>query len=167
MLITAGALTLTQASLSSASDMSLAWDKMVERSGERSRTDLTLLTADLQGSGSDIDISIRNSGQTALADFSMWDAVIRYYETSDNLDLKVLWLPYTTEAQPANGQWTVTGIYMDADTLEAEVYEPGVFNPGEQMIIRLTIIPAIPAETDNLVKLAAGNGVGLAAPFSR
>jgi hypothetical protein len=56
---------------------------------------------------------------------------------------------------------------MDAGTEEAEVYERNVLNPGEEMTIRLTISPAIPANTDNLVTIAAPNGIRLTAPFSR
>ena len=56
---------------------------------------------------------------------------------------------------------------MDAGPPVAEVYEPNVFNPGEEMVIRINITPAIPANTNNLVTIGAANGVTLAAPFSR
>ena len=56
---------------------------------------------------------------------------------------------------------------MNATTEEAEVYEPNVFNPGEEMVLRLNVSPAIPGDTDNLVTIATANGVTLAAPFSR
>ena len=166
-LILGGALTPTRASLSSASKAAVSWGRMEERTEERSRTEFTLITTDIQGSGADIDISFRNAGQTPLADFSSWDVVIQYFETSSNQDPKVVWVPYTTAAQPASGQWTVTGIYIDASAPVAEVYEPNVFNPGEEMIVRLNITPATPANTDNLVTLGAPHGVTLAAPFSR
>ena len=165
MLILAGALILTDASLSSASDVSSSWDRMVDRDGDRARTELTLITADIGGGGTNIDISVRNTGQTALVDFKEWDAVIQYYETASNQDLRVLWLPYASP--PAHGQWEVVGIYMDAGVPVAEVYEPNVFNPGEEMVVRVNITPAIPANTDNLVTIGAANGVTLAAPFSR
>ena len=80
MLILAGALILTDASLSSASDISSSWERMVDRDGDRARTELTLITADIASSTTSIDISMRNTGQTALADFKEWDAVIQYYE---------------------------------------------------------------------------------------
>ncbi|MCH8206377.1 MAG: hypothetical protein IH956_05175 [Chloroflexi bacterium] len=166
MMIT-GAVTLTDASLSSASDISLAWPRMVERSGDRARTRVQLLSADIGGSGADVDISLRNSGQTALAGFSDWDTIIQYYESANNTDMRVQWLSYTTSASPSSGEWTVVGIYQDAGTQDPEVYEPNVFNPGEEMILRLNISPAIPATTDSMVKIGAHNGVTLVAPFSR
>lgn len=166
-LIIAGTLALTGSSLSSASDVSQAWDGMLDRIGERSRTELALITADIQGGGDDVDISLRNKGQTALAGFSSWDVILEYFENADNQDPKVLWLPYEASSPPSSGKWAVTGIYMNASTTEAEVYEPNVLNPGEEMIIRLRITPAIPGNTDNLVTLSETNGVTMAAPFSR
>ena len=50
MIIT-GAMTLMDASLSSASDLSLSWPEMVERSGDKARTELQLIQADIGGSG--------------------------------------------------------------------------------------------------------------------
>ena len=161
-----GVLVLTEATLSSASDISISWDGMVERAGDRTRTELTLIAAD-ESTGTIIDVSFRNSGQTALADFPEWDIVIQYYATANNADLRVVWMAHTAAADPPSGQWTVQGIYLDAATSDPEVYEPNSFNPGEEMRIRLKIDPAIPDNTDNLVTIGTPNGVTLAAPFSR
>ena len=166
-LIIIGAVTLTNASLSSAGNISLSFPKMVDRGGEKARTELTLITADTSSTSANIDISVRNTGQAALAEFPRWELLIQYYESSSNVELKVLRLTHTTSTQPASGQWTKKGIYMNATTEEAEVYEPDVFNPGEEMVVRLTISPVIPADTDNLVTMATATGVTLAAPFSR
>lgn len=165
-LIIVATLALQGASLSSASEISKAWGNMTDRTGERARTELTLLTADIAGTGANIDISFRSTGQTALADFSRWDVMIRYYQTSNNQDMRTLWLPYSTEAQPPDGEWTVSGLYLVVDSVP-EVYEPNVFNPGEEMVIRLNITPAIPTSTDNIVTIGVANGVTVSAPFSR
>ena len=166
-LIIIGAVTLTNSALSSAGDIALSFPEMVGREGEKARTKLELITADSSSTSTNIDISVRNAGQTALAEFSRWELLIQYYESSNNVDLKVLRLTHTTSTQPASGQWTKRGIYMDAATQEAEVYEPNVFNPGEEMVLRLNVSPAIPENTDNLVTVATANGVTLSAPFSR
>ena len=165
--IMGGSLLLTDASLMSASDASLSWDGRVRRTGEQKRTHLTLIQADLAGGGTDVDISFRNTGQSALAEFSGWDLIIRYYAASGNNDMKVLWLPHTTVADPPNGKWIDRGIYHDAVTLDSEVYEPNFFNPGEEIIIRVNITPEIPSGTDNLVTIGTANGARLSAPFSR
>ena len=165
-LITVAMVTLTSASLSSANQVSLAWDQMARRNGERERTHLTLVSVDPIPTSTDIDLTIRNSGQTALRRFSDWDVIIRYYATSTNQGMSLKWMAYTTTA-PSAGQWTVTGLYLDAGALKSEVYDPNVLNPGEEAVIRLNITPAIPTSTDNLISIGAANGVTLAAPFSR
>ena len=166
-LVIGGTLTLTLVSLSSAGESSLAWDRKVGRTGAAVRTELTLINADLVTTSTDVDISFRNAGQTSLAEFAKWDVLIQYYATSTNQGLAITSLSHTTSTTPANGEWTNRGIYLDADTLKAEVYEPNVLNPGEEAIFRLNITPKIPTSTDNVVTIAATNGVTVAAPFSR
>ena len=166
-LILGGALTVTGAALSSASDMAQSWSKMAKRTGDIARTGLSTTTPLITGGGTDIDIALRNTGQTPVKDFSDWDVILRYYATSTNQSLKVLWLTYTTSTTPTHGEWTDTGIYMSASDLQSELYEPNVLNPGEEMKIRLNIVPAIPASTDNLAIIGTPNGVTLSAPFSR
>lgn len=158
---------LASASFASADRTLAAWDVMVKRDGERARSELTLIAADTSATSTNVDISVRNSGQTALRDFPDWDVLIQYYATSSNQGLNISWLPYTTSTTPSSGQWTVRGLYLDAATAKSEVYEPNIYNSGEEMVIRLNITPAIPTDTDNLVTIGAPNGVTVAAPFSR
>ena len=166
-LIMGAVMILTWSSLSSADQVSLAWEAKVQRSMQRDRSDLTLISADLVATSTNIDVSIRNSGQTALRDFSHWDVIIQYYATSSNSGLNIDWLPYTTTSPPSAGKWTVNGLFLNAGTLKAEVYEPNVLNPGEEMILRINITPLIPTSTDNLITIGEPNGVTVAAPFSR
>ena len=166
MAIVTGAASLTGAALGSANSASDAWNQKAERTGHAGRTELTLINADINGSGEDIDISIRNTGQTALADFSWWDVLIQYYDTANNKNLNAAWLTNATTS-PVSGQWAVEGIYLDAANATAEVYEPNILNPGEEIIIRATISPAIPAQTNNQVTIATPNGIRLTAPFTR
>ena len=166
-LIMGAVMLLAWSSLFSADQVSLAWEGKVQRSIERDRSELSLISADLVATSTNIDVSIRNSGQTALRDFSHWDLVIQYYATSSNSGLNVDWLPYTTTTPPSTRNWTVSGLYLNAATLKAEVYEPNVFNPGEEMIVRINITPVIPTSTDNLITIGEPNGVTVSAPFSR
>ena len=166
-LMLGGALTITDAALSSASDMAQSWGIMAKRTGDVARTGMSTTTPAITGSGTDIDIALRNTGQTPLKDFSDWDVIIRYYASSTNQGLKVLWLTHTASTTPSHGQRNDTGIYLSASDLESEVYEPNVLNHGEEIKIRLNIVPAIPASTDNLVIVGTPNGVTLDAPFSR
>ncbi|MCH9009161.1 MAG: hypothetical protein IIC21_00875 [Chloroflexi bacterium] len=166
-MILLGSVTLLSASLNAAAELSLTWDEVTKRKGDKSRTEITLITADISGSGTDIDISIRNSGQSALVGFSDWDAVIRYYDTTNNTGLNIKWLEYATSSPPSANQWEVEGIYTDAGTKDEEIFEPNIFNPGEEMIVKVNITPAIPVNTDNVVTIGAENGMSLSAPFSR
>lgn len=165
-LIVMAAVTLSNASLSSASEISTSLESRISRTGETARTELSLVLADVVGSGTNIDITLRNSGQTAVKDFSLWDVVIEYYSASNNSGLNIKRLGYVSSG-PSDEEWAVVGIYLDAAASEAEVYEPNIFNPGEVMKIRLNIDPEIPVTTDNLVTVAAENGTRLSAPFSR
>ena len=165
-LLILAAVMLSNASLSSASEISTSLGSRIERAGEAAKTDMTIIQADIVGSGKDIDISFRNSGQTGLKDFSEWDVVIQYYSASNNQSLKITRLTFTTAA-PTDEQWKRVGIYLDTAATEAEVYGPNIFDPGEVMKIRLNIDPEIPTTTDNLVTVGVANGVRLAAPFSR
>ncbi|MDP6452620.1 MAG: hypothetical protein QF898_04865 [SAR202 cluster bacterium] len=166
MAIVTGAVSLTGAALGSASSASDAWNQKSERTGAAGRTELTLITADINSTGTDIDISIRNTGQTALTEFTWWDVLIQYYDTANNVNLNAAWLTSTTTS-PVSGEWAVQGIYLDAANATAEVYEPNVLNPGEEMIIRANISPTIPTQTNNQVTIATPNGIRLTAPFTR
>ena len=166
-LIMVAVLLLSWASLSSADQVLIEWDRMVGRGVERERTEVSLVSADLFPTSTNVEISIRNVGQTVLADFPRWDVVVQYYASSTNQNLKVSWFPYTTTTSPSSGKWTVRGVYMNAGTLQPEVYGPKLLDPGEEMILRLNITPAIPTDTDNLVTIGTPNGITVAAQFSR
>lgn len=158
---------LTAASLSSADEVLIAWDSLAQRSGDWTRSDLTLVSADIVPTSTNVDVSIQNTGQTSMRDFSEWDVIIQYYATSSNQGLSISWLPHTTSSTPTNGQWTVSGLYMDTAASTTEVYEPSILNPGEVMVLRTNVTPAIPTTTDNRITIGAPNGMTLVAPFSR
>ena len=157
---------LTDVSLSSVSDLTQSWDEMTDRSGERSRTELTLISVDPNPTSTLVDVSLRNTGQTPLVDFAKWDLIVRYYKTTANQDMEAKWLPYTSPP-PGAGEWSVNGIFKTASTWVAEIYDPNVFNPSEEMVIRINITPVIPPGTDNVVLIGTENGITVSAPFSR
>ncbi|MDD5093382.1 MAG: hypothetical protein PHV74_03245 [Dehalococcoidia bacterium] len=70
------------------------------------------------------------------------------------------------ESSPGNYEWTSRGIYLNAGASEPEMLEPGILNPGEEMIIQLQVIPAIGANTTNQVIISAPNGVSTSAIFA-
>lgn len=137
---------------------------------ERERTNIEITGAETQNSGSIVRVKVRNSGHVKLADFERWDVVVQYYtdglqEEDPNL-YQVDWLPYTTGI-PADMQWTVSGIYLDADTLTPEVFEPGILNPDEEMVIQARLLPSVAVTSTNLITLNTLNGISASSHFTR
>ncbi len=160
-------LMLGSATIGSADTVLVAWEVMVDRNTERQRTELMLLTADLVATSTDVDVSLRNSGQTLLRDFEHWDVTMQYYATSSNQNLELLYVPYVATSTPSSGEWTVEDIYLSVASSTPEVYDPDVLNPGEELVVRIKIDPTIPTSTDNLITISTPNGVTISAPFSR
>ncbi len=132
--------------------------------GEITRTELSSLTVSVISAGATVDWSVGNIGQTQLRVFTDWDVVI-VYQDSAGAGLQVQYLTYTTNASPSAGEWTVTGVYRDAGTLTAEVFNPGIVDPGEEFIIRAQLSPSIATPTTNSVTLAVENGVTVSDQF--
>ncbi len=137
---------------------------------ERGQTHLEITEAETQSAGSILRVQVRNSGQVKLADFDRWDVVVQYYTdgfVDDDPDIyKVDWLPFTAGI-PADMQWTVSGIYIDADTLTPEVFEPGILNPDEEMVIQARVLPTVAMTTTNLITINTLNGISASSHFMR
>jgi hypothetical protein len=135
-------------------------------SGEVSRTALGSLDVSVTSgvAGNFADWSLRNEGQTELREFDKWDVVI-IYQDNPGSGLVVQRLSYSPTDPPGVGNWTVSGIYQDAGTLTDEVYDPGILNPGEEVIISAQLSPAVAETTTNRFTLAVANGVRVTTQF--
>lgn len=160
------ALTLSHAFVSSQDTLRVAWEVMEARMDEQARTSLSPVSARAINGGTEILFTLRNNGTIKLADFDEWDVIVQYYDGGSPADYTIAWLPYTA-SRPALNEWTVAEIYLDAETAEAEAYEPNVLNPGEEAIIQVKVSPAIGAATPVQTMLSTGNGVGVSAVFIR
>jgi hypothetical protein len=81
--------------------------------------------------GGPVELTVRNDGQTNLSEFTKWDVIVQY-QTGE-----FSYLTYSP-VYPANyGQWTVKGIYV-ADG-SPEIFDPGILDPGEQMVLSITL----------------------------
>jgi hypothetical protein len=141
----------------------------------RAQTSLAVIDATTQSNGALVSVQIRNTGQTKLADFERWDLVVQYYTEPDyyveprgpeQYVYKVGWLPYTAGVLE-NQTWTVSGIYLNAATLEPEVFEPGILNPDEEMVIRAKLWPTVAMTTTNYITIGSDNGIQVSAHFQR
>jgi len=160
-----GALTISQSYLSSQDAILASWREMEERTGERARTDLSPIGAETRSEGTIVEATLSNEGDTKLADFDQWDVIVQYYTTGG--DYNIRWLPYTEAAEPGDNQWTVVGIYLDAAAATPEVYEPGILNPGEEIVIRMGVSPPVGVGTTNLATIATPNGISASVIFTR
>ncbi|NDJ86933.1 MAG: hypothetical protein GYB66_13710 [Chloroflexi bacterium] len=68
---------------------------------------------------------------------------------------------------PAANEWTVNGFYIDAGDDVNEAYEPEVLNPGEEIVVKLKLSPAIGPGTTIQATLVTPNGVSASAMETR
>ena len=107
---------------------------------------------------------VKDDGQVALGKFSDWDVMLQYYDAGGAYAIK--WLPYTSSSAPGTDQWIVDGIFLDEQTSKAEVFEPGVLNPGEEMVVLAQVSPSFGVGTNNLATVSSPNGVAVSMTFS-
>jgi flagellar protein FlaF len=128
----------------------------LEAAGQRNeiimRTQMSAVSTDMTAANT-LEVTLKNNGQTKLADFDKWDVIIQYHDDSGSV--RSIWLPYTGGTLGDN-QWQVTAIQLNGD---AEVIEPGVLNPGEEIDIRVRLNPEVGDGTTNAVVIATPNGI--------
>ena len=158
-------LTHYHSTLSAQDTMQVSWQEMKERLGEQARTDLSPIGAQTSSAGAVVELTLRNDGETKLADFDQWDVIVQYYEAPTVYHID--WLLYVDGSEPVSNEWTVVGIYLDAAGAVPEAYEPGILNPGEEVILRLRVSPPVGPDTTNLATLSTSNGISASAIFTR
>jgi hypothetical protein len=129
-----------------------SWQEMEERMEERSRSDLAAVGVEVPpiSAGDTVKITLRNEGTTKLADFDQWDVILQYTGTDG---YHAEWYPYGT----GQNQWT---------KVISELFEPGIFNPGEEMVIQVSVFPLVTAATTNVATVAAPNGITVSTAFT-
>jgi hypothetical protein len=150
-MIVVGCMTLSQGILTSADTAALSAQQLSIREGEMMRTRLTGVSAGLPAANS-LQAVIENSGQTRLASFDKWDFIVQYYDAADNY--YVNWLPYHAGAL-GNNQWQETGLYFNG---KAEVFEPQILNPEEQLDLEAVLNPAAGYRAINIT-VSTPNGI--------
>jgi len=156
-------LMVTERSLSAQATFSESLRQMQDGIEERSRTSITPIKAETKASGATVEITLKNTGNTKLADFRQWDVILEY-DTGGGWQTR--WFSYTASS-PASNQWTVANIYLSADALTPEIFEPKIFNPGEEMVIQVNVSPAVGSPTANWATLATPNGISASTVFTR
>ena len=155
-------LMVTERSLSAQASFSESLRQMQDGIEERSRTGVTPIKAETKADGATVEITLKNTGNTKLADFGRWDVILEYDMGGS---WQTRWYSYT--ASLASNQWTVAGIYLNAATPTAEVFEPNIFNPGEEMVIQVSVSPVVGSPTTNRATIATPNGISASTVFTR
>ncbi len=135
-----------------------------DTAGDISRTSVSSLGATVT-TNTRLDFTLKNVGQSNFRQVSDWDLIVWYHGATGN-GLEIDRLTYTTSASPSAGEWTLTGIYEDAGTLNPEVYQPGIVNPSEEFIVRAELGPAVASSSTNTVTLAVEQGVAITETFT-
>jgi hypothetical protein len=150
-------LLLSQAYFSSQDAMFASWRDMQERLGAQSRTNLVPVDArTLPGGSTDtIEITLKDSGNTKWAtdDFGRWDVILQYVAADGSQH--TAWYPYGS----GTNTWTNHNI--------TELYEPNILNPGEELVIWVTISPTVQLASTNTATIATPNGISATAVFTR
>jgi hypothetical protein len=160
-LVLYGAMTLARHYFDSQDMMASSWRAMTERNRERATSDFRVIGAQAQDDA--VDIDVRNTGSTRLADFEQCDLVIHYYDTA--AAYQIAWLPYESIAEGIE-RWEVLGIYSDADSLTPAVYEPGIVNPTEEVSLRATLPSPVQPSSTLMAVFTTPSGAGASTTFT-
>ncbi len=139
---------------------------MSRRTGDVFRTEITSLGVSVTGAGTDVELTVRNSGQAPLRGFDKWDLILAYDPVGASTGLKLVRLVYTDDASPGDDQWNLQGIYMDASESEPEVFGPGIVDSGEEFVLKARLSASVATATTNSLTLAVATGVTLGAQFT-
>jgi hypothetical protein len=159
-LLVIGGMTMSRGFLSSIDSTSANIDTISHRNEQIMRTNVAIDEI-VQPSANLLELHLSNIGQVKLADFAKWDIIVHHMDSSDRY--YVTWLPYK-ETNPGQNEWTVEGIYTQSGL--SEVFEPGIFNPDEKMVIEGRINPNIKTGSENLVIVTTPNGVTISRSFT-
>ncbi|MDX1992609.1 MAG: cadherin-like domain-containing protein [bacterium] len=151
--------TLTTRFFEAQNEVQEAWQTMESRLDDQSRTSLTPVAARIAGGGTVAEVTYRNTGENRLVNFDQWDIIVQYY-TQDAAEYHVRWVPINRGGALDN-TWKVSGIYQDAAKAQPEVFENGILNPGEEIVIQIQVAPGVGHGQTLLALVIAGNGAGV------
>jgi hypothetical protein len=141
--------------------MAQCWKVVGDAVQESLRTSITAVSA--EKSVDSIEVLIRNSGSERIAQFDSWDVLVEYYDNNDTY--YILEAEYVEGISPGDNQWAVAGIYTDDSLDTAEAFEPGIFNPGEVMLLEISPAPSPENSTTCLITVSTSGGVTASIQF--
>ena len=137
--------------------MGAAIKSSAELSGERARTELTLLTT--TSTGTDIlQADIKNSGNTSISEHEEMDVIVNYSATG-TLAAVVKRLAHVA-GSPTSDKWTNS-------TTSPDTYQPGIWDPGETMTVDARLATEQASGTTGVLHIGAPNGVVATGTFTK
>ena len=153
-----GAMTMSSAYISAEQTMMTAQQQRDTRVNDIARTAVSPVEMRILNSGSVIEVRLHNSGSLKLADFDHWDVFAEYYDDSAVPAYQSNKLPFDTTSTAINA-WSIGGIYLDWKQNISEDFDPGILNPGEDIVLRLNISPSVGVGQSAQVTIVTENGV--------
>jgi hypothetical protein len=161
-LMVIGGMTMSQGFLHSVDNTSNNIQTISQRDQDILRTNISILSA-TQNASNTLEVSLRNDGHTKLASFDRWDIIMFYHDALGGDH--ATYLPYSSSSLGDN-QWTLVGIYINSSTRSPEVFDPGILDPNEEMIIQCQINPPAGPGSINLISISTPNGVTTSRSFN-
>ena len=156
MLILAVTFTVGRDMMDAFVQFSRTWLDQMDRYEAQTNTRITGSTGVSVDESATITLTLKNEGDEVVGKFEDWDLII---ETRRPGSPAISYLTYTTNAVPGDNEWTVSGIYRDAEALTAEVVDPGILNSGEEMIVIARPSPAVVAGYYDRAVFVTPNGI--------
>jgi hypothetical protein len=128
-------ITMMITSMQSAANISDAWQNINTQMEETLQTAIDVNQATPYHGGA-IELKVLNIGQKVLTSFDKWDTIVEYADGS------TVYITYKESGTLGNNEWTTAGIFMTNSGLE-EIFDPGILNPEEELIILINTYPQI------------------------
>jgi ABC-type glycerol-3-phosphate transport system permease component len=143
--------TMMVTSMQSAADISEAWQNINGQIEETLQTSIDVnLPTDYYGGN--LLLQVLNVGQKSLSAFADWDIIVEYGDGTAN------YINYTELDTPGYNEWTINSIYVTSSGV-GEVFDPGILNPEEHMVIKINIYPEISSGETIRVTVSTPGGI--------
>ena len=159
-MIVVGGMTLSQGILTSTDATALSVEEISVREGDITRTGLDAVRAAQLSWADLLRVTVVNTGQTKLASFDKWDFIVHYSDADGVYHTE--WLPCTTGNLSIN-KWQKARIGLNGPI---EFFEPGILNPGEELVMLARLSPLPGDNTTGDVTIATSNGVNDSISFA-
>lgn len=79
------------------------------------------------------DLLLENVGTEDMLAYDEWDVIVQFMDDAELPEMYLGWIPQATTAPG----WELDGLYVDYQAGQLEIFEPGIWNPGEQAVVNL------------------------------